>query len=106
LSPSQVVVMGDLIYDVLAEMDGPLNTGTDTFAPVHARPGGSGANTAAWLARAGVETRFVARVGDDTLGRMLEEELREMASRPIWCGTRSCRRARSWCSWVETGSGP
>lgn len=73
----RVVVIGDLLYDVLAELDGPPTPGTDTFAPVHAQPGGSGANAAAWLAQVGVETRFVARVGDDPLGRMLEEELRE-----------------------------
>ena len=68
-------MVGDLLYDVLAQLDGPPNPGTDTFAPVHARPGGSGANAAAWLAHAGIETHFVARVGDDPLGRMLEEEL-------------------------------
>jgi sugar/nucleoside kinase (ribokinase family) len=78
LSLPRMLVIGDLLYDVLAEVDGPLNTGTDTFAPVHARPGGSGANAAAWLACAGVEPRLVARVGDDPLGRMLEEELREI----------------------------
>jgi sugar/nucleoside kinase (ribokinase family) len=72
-----VVVVGDLIYDVLARFDGPLAFGTDVFAPVHARPGGSGANTAAWLSRLGVQTAFVARVGDDPLGRMLGEELAE-----------------------------
>ncbi|WP_166394986.1 carbohydrate kinase family protein [Rubrobacter marinus] len=70
-----MVVVGDLIYDVLARFDGPLAFGTDFFAPVHAQPGGSGANTAAWLARLGAETAFVARVGDDPLGRLLAEEL-------------------------------
>ena len=70
-----MVVVGDLIYDVLARFDGPLAFGTDVFAPVHVRPGGSGANTAAWLSRLGVETAFVARVGDDPLGRLLGENL-------------------------------
>ena len=73
----RAVVVGDLLYDVLAQLDGPPNPGTDTFAPVHARPGGSGANAAAWLAYAGIETHLVARVGGDPLGRMLEEELSE-----------------------------
>jgi sugar/nucleoside kinase (ribokinase family) len=80
LSLPRVLVIGDLLYDVLAEVDGPLNTGTDTFSPVHAQPGGSGANAAAWLAHAGVETLFVARVGDDPLGRMLEEEVGELGA--------------------------
>jgi sugar/nucleoside kinase (ribokinase family) len=78
LSRPRVLVIGDLLYDVLAQLDGPPNPGTDTFAPVHAQPGGSGANAAAWLTHAGVETCFVARVGDDPLGRMLQEELREL----------------------------
>lgn len=69
------MVVGDLIYDVLARFGGPLAFGTDVFAPVDARPGGSGANTAAWLARLGVETALVARVGDDPLGRLLGEEI-------------------------------
>ncbi len=69
------MVIGDLIYDVLARFGGPLAFGTDVFAPVDARPGGSGANTAAWLARLGVETALVARVGDDPLGRLLGEEI-------------------------------
>ena len=78
MSLPRVLVIGDLLYDVLAQLDGPPNPGTDTFAPVHAQPGGSGANAAAWLAHAGVETLVVARVGDDPLGRMLQEELREL----------------------------
>lgn len=68
-------MIGDLIYDVIARFGGPLAFGTDVFAPVDARPGGSGANTAAWLARLGVETTLVARVGDDPLGRLLGEEI-------------------------------
>jgi len=78
LNAARVLAIGDLLYDVLAELDGPPNPGTDTFAPVHAQPGGSGANAAAWLAHAGVETCFVARVVPDPLGRMLEEELGEL----------------------------
>ena len=82
VSLPRVVVIGDLIYDVLAEIDGPLNPGTDTFAPVHAHPGGSGANTATWLAHLGIETHLIARVGDDPLGRLLGEELRGSGLRP------------------------
>ena len=70
----RVVVVGDLIYDLLAKVDS-VAFGTDTFTPIHAEAGGSGANTAYWLARLGVETHFVGRVGDDVLGRYLVEEL-------------------------------
>jgi sugar/nucleoside kinase (ribokinase family) len=62
------IVFGDLLYDLLARVEGSAAFGTDTFAPIHAAAGGSGANTAAWLASLGVETRFV---GDDLLGETL-----------------------------------
>lgn len=64
-----VVVVGDLMVDVLAVMSGPLNRGSDTPSTVTTAGGGSGANVAAWLARQGVPTSYVGRVGDDALGR-------------------------------------
>ena len=70
-----VLVVGDLLYDMLAKTEGELSLGTDTFAPIRVSAGGSGANAAAWLARSGVETRFVGRVGDDVFGHFLEGEM-------------------------------
>ena len=64
---------------------GTVALGTDTFAPIRAVAGGSGANAAAWLAASGVETHFVGRVGDDVFGEFLAQELR--AGR---------REARTW----------
>lgn len=78
---SRVVVIGDLLYDLLAGV-GDVAFGTDTFAPIHAASGGSGANAAAWLARLGVDTHFVARVGDDLFGDFLEEDLRSSVVDP------------------------
>ena len=72
----RAVVVGDLLYDLLAKVDGDVRLGVDTFTPIRAVGGGSGANAAAWLAASGVETHFVGRVGDDVFGRVLEEELR------------------------------
>jgi sugar/nucleoside kinase (ribokinase family) len=72
----RVVVVGDLLYDLLARVEGDVRLGIDTFTPIRAAGGGSGANAAAWLAASGVETHFVGRVGDDVFGRFLEEELR------------------------------
>jgi sugar/nucleoside kinase (ribokinase family) len=77
----RVVVVGDLLYDLLAKVDGDVRLGIDTFTPIRAVGGGSGANAAAWLASSGVETHFVGRVGDDVFGRFLEEELREAGAR-------------------------
>jgi sugar/nucleoside kinase (ribokinase family) len=78
----RVVVVGDLLYDLLARIEGPVAFGTDTFAPIHAIAGGSGANAAAWLASSGVETHFVGRVGDDVLGEVLADELRGIGVTP------------------------
>ena len=64
----RVVIVGDLLYDLLAKVDGDVTLGTDTFTRIRAIAGGSGANAAAWLASSGVETHFVGRVGDDAFG--------------------------------------
>ena len=78
MSSPRVVVLGDLVYDLLARIEGPVAFGTDTFAPIHAVGGGSGANAAAWLASLGIETHLVGRVGDDVLGEVLVDELRSV----------------------------
>jgi sugar/nucleoside kinase (ribokinase family) len=77
----RVVVVGDLLYDLFAKVDGDVRLGVDTFTPIRAAGGGSGANAAAWLAAARVETHFVGRVGDDVFGRFLEEELQRAGVR-------------------------
>jgi sugar/nucleoside kinase (ribokinase family) len=71
----RVVVVGDLLYDLLARVDGDVTLGTDTFTKIQAVSGGSGANAAAWLASQGIETHFVGRVGDDIFGGFLEGEM-------------------------------
>jgi sugar/nucleoside kinase (ribokinase family) len=79
---TRVVVVGDLIYDLLVRIEGSVAFGTDTFAPIHAVAGGSGANAAAWLASLGIKTDFVGRVGDDVLGEALATELKEAGVTP------------------------
>jgi ribokinase len=71
----RVVCVGDVMVDVLAQLPHALAVGSDTPAPIRLLGGGSAANTAAWLIRAGVPTTFVGRVGDDVLGRMAVDEL-------------------------------
>jgi ribokinase len=71
-----VVVLGDLMVDVVARMSGPLAHGSDTPAAVSHRPGGAGANVAAWLAVAGAPVALVARAGDDGAGRTAVDKLR------------------------------
>jgi sugar/nucleoside kinase (ribokinase family) len=67
---------------MLARIEGPVAFGTDTFAPIQAAAGGSGANAAAWLASLGVETHFVGRVGDDVFGEALAGELKKTGVAP------------------------
>jgi sugar/nucleoside kinase (ribokinase family) len=61
----RVVVLGDLMCDIVAVHDGPLAHGSDTTADISLRPGGAGANVAAWLARAGAGVALCGRTGDD-----------------------------------------
>jgi sugar/nucleoside kinase (ribokinase family) len=61
-----LLVIGDVVTDVLALHQWPIQAGTDTAADIVVRPGGSAANTAAWAAFHGTEVRLLARVGADT----------------------------------------
>jgi sugar/nucleoside kinase (ribokinase family) len=78
----RVIVVGDLLYDLLAKVEGEVIFGTDTFVPIRVAAGGSGANAAAWLASSGIETHFVGRVGDDPFGGFLAQELERAGVRP------------------------
>ena len=80
--PPRVVVVGDLLYDLLARVEGSVAFGTDSFTKIHAAAGGSGANAAAWLASLDIETHFVGRVGDDILGEALAGELKRSGVTP------------------------
>ncbi|SFQ61259.1 Sugar or nucleoside kinase, ribokinase family [Amycolatopsis arida] len=70
-----VVVVGDAGLDVVARHDGPIVHGGDARAEVRLTGGGAGANTALWLRACGARPTLVARVGDDTGGRLVRAEL-------------------------------
>lgn len=59
--PSSVTVIGEALIDLIPE-------GTESF---QARPGGSPFNTAIGLARLGVKTTLMARLSDNSFGRIL-----------------------------------
>ncbi|MEV0383722.1 sugar kinase [Nonomuraea sp. NPDC050643] len=61
-----LLVVGDVVTDVVALHGSPVMSGTDTAADIVLRPGGSGANTAAWAARLGADVRLLARLGYDS----------------------------------------
>jgi sugar/nucleoside kinase (ribokinase family) len=70
------------MVDVVARMAAPPAVGSDTPAEVRTRPGGAGANVAAWLAVAGAGATLVARAGDDDAGRGAVERLRDHGVTP------------------------
>lgn len=45
--------LGDLVEDIAVRLQGPLNVASDTEAHIRRRRGGSAANTAVAVARAG-----------------------------------------------------
>ncbi|KKB07620.1 carbohydrate kinase family protein [Devosia chinhatensis] len=59
----RVLVIGDVMTDIIVKPEGPIVIGSDRRAEIRNRPGGSGANQAVWLASAGAEIVFAARVG-------------------------------------------
>lgn len=65
-SQAGLLVVGDVVTDVVALHGAPIAPGTDTPAEIELRPGGSGANTAAWAAHLGADARLLSRVGYDT----------------------------------------
>lgn len=60
----RIVVVGDLMNDIVVVPRGPIVPDTDTESQVRPRPGGSAANTAAWLGSLGAPVDFIGAVGD------------------------------------------
>ncbi len=65
MTEPRFVVIGDVFNDIVAIPRGPQRPNTDTAASIWPRPGGSGANTAAWLGVLGRRVDFVGVVGID-----------------------------------------
>jgi sugar/nucleoside kinase (ribokinase family) len=58
-----ILVVGDVMDDLVVRPLGPIVARSDTPARMERHPGGSGANTAAWLGALGAPVRFAGRVG-------------------------------------------
>jgi sugar/nucleoside kinase (ribokinase family) len=69
-----VVTVGDVMLDVRVEA-AALEEGGDVHGRVLVRPGGSASNAAVWAAEAGARARVHGRVGADTAGALLRDEL-------------------------------
>jgi sugar/nucleoside kinase (ribokinase family) len=64
-----ILVVGDVMDDLIVRPLGPQVARSDTPAHMERHPGGSGANTAAWLGALGADVRFAGRVGVADLRR-------------------------------------
>lgn len=70
-----ILCIGDLVWDVLAKPNHALLPGGDAPGRIALAPGGSAANSAVWIARAGMPASFVGKVGADVLGDLLAADM-------------------------------
>src|SRR6476646_884475 len=73
-----IVSLGDLVLDVIVRLEQPLATDADATSRIALRPGGQGANVAAWVAALGGRSRFVGKRADDDAGMLAAEHLRRL----------------------------
>ena len=73
-----ICCLGDLVLDVIVRLEQPLATGADATSRTVLRPGGQGANVAAWVAALGGRSRFVGKRGADAAGTMAAARLLEL----------------------------
>ena len=71
----RLTTLGDLLLDVIVQLDQPLVLGDDQTAVTRTGPGGQAANVAAWAASLGAEARFVGRRGDDPASEIVTRAL-------------------------------
>jgi sugar/nucleoside kinase (ribokinase family) len=72
----RVVLLGDVMTDLVARLEGPLVPASDSPARISAQGGGAAANTASWLAGLGAHAVLLGRVGDDAAGHGAADGLR------------------------------
>ena len=75
---ASVVAVGDANVDLIAPVESfPGKGGEVSTGKLHKCAGGSAANLCVALARLGQDSRFIGRVGDDSLGRFLIDNFRK-----------------------------
>jgi len=72
----RLTTFGDLLLDVIVQLEQPLVPGDDQTAVTRTGAGGQAANVAAWARALGADARYVGRRGDDAAGQIVAEELR------------------------------
>jgi sugar/nucleoside kinase (ribokinase family) len=70
-----IISFGDLVLDVIVRLEQPLAPSADATSRITLRPGGQGANVAAWVAELGGRARFVGKRADDDAGRLSASRL-------------------------------
>lgn len=73
-----MVVLGDVMLDVVVKPESGIATTSDTPSQVRLGRGGSAANIAEALARAGHRVTFIGACGDDLAAKLFEERLRNI----------------------------
>ena len=68
--------LGDLLLDVIVQLERPLVPGDDQVAVTRTGAGGQAANVAAWARALGADARYVGKRGDDAAGELVARELR------------------------------
>lgn len=71
VSTGIIGTVGDLVEDIAVRLAGPVNIASDTEARIDRRRGGSAANMAVAVVRAGRRARFIGQIGDDAIGDAL-----------------------------------
>lgn len=72
---NRILCIGDIMLDVTAVIGKDITQGLETRAKISTQGGGAAANVASWLATHGTSAYVIARVGDDSAGRTVIEEL-------------------------------
>jgi sugar/nucleoside kinase (ribokinase family) len=71
----RLTTIGDLLLDVIAQLEDALEPGGDRAATTRVGAGGQAANVAAWAAALGATARFVGKRGGDAAGEIVTREL-------------------------------
>ncbi len=70
-----IVLLGDVMVDIVATLDGEIRRGTDTASRNFVTGGGAAANTAAWLGSLGSQSVLIGCIGADAFGDVAIAEL-------------------------------
>jgi ribokinase len=73
----RLTTLGDLLLDVIVQLEQPLVPGDDQVATTRTGAGGQAANVAAWARELGADARFVGKRGADVAGELVTRELEQ-----------------------------